>query len=441
VYKNDVDKLKTRNTTLHTLIEAILNSSEDDVPSLIKEIRTCADLDAVADRLVARKNGSVDSNENDDDYPPPMGEIPSQESTFEKQLYGKMGRLRLDEGSVRYFGGTSNLIQFGHGDEDTSSSIGGISEVSDINPITSWTNVTDDADLIAHLLNMYFTWHYPSFVCLSKTLFYDEFHRGRSAQTTNRARTYCSPVLVNAMLALGCHFTTLPTARDNPNDSATAGDHFFREAKRLIMENDEHEKPCLATVQAFGLMSVREAGCGREAKGWVYSGMAFRMACDMGLNIDSSQLSSDRLTGDHEIEDDARRITFWGCFLFDKYWSNYMGRLPQIPTSHATVSLFDVFPDEDSAPWRPYTDSGFTQAYTQPARTRAVALEMIKLCQISNDLMKNFYDPADMDKAKGKASELKKLSDIHTRLESWRRELPKELEPREGGLSHVLIMQ
>jgi hypothetical protein len=55
--------------------------------------------------------------------------------------------------------------------------------------------------------------------------------------------------------------------------------------------------------------------------------------------------------------------------------------------------------------------------------------------------MKNFYDPADMDKAKGKASELKKLSDIHTRLESWRRELPKELEPREGGLSHVLIMQ
>jgi hypothetical protein len=207
------------------------------------------------------------------------------------------------------------------------------------------------------------------------------------------------------------------------------------------MENDEHEKPCLATVQAFGLMSVREAGCGREAKGWVYSGMAFRMACDMGLNIDSSQLSSDRMTGDHELEDDARRITFWGCFLFDTYWSNYMGRLPQIPTSHASVSLFDVFPDEDAAPWRPYTDSGFTQAYTQPARTRAVALEMIKLCQISNDLMKNFYDPADMDKAKGKASELKKLSDIHTRLESWRRELPKELEPREGGLSHVLIMQ
>ena len=55
--------------------------------------------------------------------------------------------------------------------------------------------------------------------------------------------------------------------------------------------------------------------------------------------------------------------------------------------------------------------------------------------------MKNFYNPTDMEKAKGKAAELKKLSDIHTRLESWRRELPREFEPREGGLSSVLVMQ
>ena len=33
------------------------------------------------------------------------------------------------------------------------------------------------------------------------------------------------------------------------------------------------------------------------------------------------------------------------------------------------------------------------------------------------------------------------LSDIHRRLETWKGELPKELEPREGGLSSVLTMQ
>lgn len=55
--------------------------------------------------------------------------------------------------------------------------------------------------------------------------------------------------------------------------------------------------------------------------------------------------------------------------------------------------------------------------------------------------MRYFYNPIDIDKAKGKQAELKKLSDIHQRLEAWRRELPKELEPREGGLPNLLVMQ
>ena len=55
--------------------------------------------------------------------------------------------------------------------------------------------------------------------------------------------------------------------------------------------------------------------------------------------------------------------------------------------------------------------------------------------------MNYFYNPIDIDKAKGKQAELKKLSDIHQRLESWRRNLPPEMEPREGGLPSILVMQ
>ena len=118
-----------------------------------------------------------------------------------------------------------------------------------------------------------------------------------------------------------------------------------------------------------------------------------------------------------------------------------MGRLPQLPSSLVTATKYDVYPDEEASQWTPYTDSGFTTAHAQPARTRAVALQIAKLCEISNDLMKYFYNPSDMEKTKGKAAELKKLSDIHTRLEAWRRDLPKEFEPKEGGLAAVLVMQ
>ena len=55
--------------------------------------------------------------------------------------------------------------------------------------------------------------------------------------------------------------------------------------------------------------------------------------------------------------------------------------------------------------------------------------------------MNFFYNPQDMEKSKGKQAEIKKLSEIHTRLEAWRKNLPKEMEPKEGTLSNVLVMQ
>lgn len=436
VYKNDLDNLKTRNSTLQTLIEAILNYSEHDVAGLVREIRTCESLDAVAARISTGKEPGDPEDDEDDDEAPAKRRAPT--TPFESHLYGKMGDLRLDEGSVRYIGGTSNLIHLAP-EEARSDNMD--EYLQQENPVLSWTNVTSDPDLILHLVNMYFTWHYTFFTTLSKQLFFRDFMLGRPPPHAPRKTQYCTPLLLNAILALGCHFTSHAGARENPEDSATTGDHFFREAKRLIMENDEHEKPNLTTIQALALMSVREAGCGREGRGWVYSGMSFRMACDMGLNLDASHLTNGHHVSGDENEEDVRRVTFWGCYLFDKCWSNYLGRLPQLPSSMVTTPKFDVFPDEDSAQWSPYTDSGFTQAHPQPSRTRAVALQIAKLCEISNDLMEYFYNPMDMDKAKGKAAELKKLSEIHTRLEGWRRELPKELEPKEGLLSSVLVMQ
>jgi hypothetical protein len=58
------------------------------------------------------------------------------------------------------------------------------------------------------------------------------------------------------MLALGCHFTNSPKGCADPADTTTKGDAFFAECKRLIMENDEYEKPKLTTIQALWLVSL-----------------------------------------------------------------------------------------------------------------------------------------------------------------------------------------
>ena len=272
-------------------------------------------MDDVAESIMSNENGQGDDGD-DGESPPAENDPPTGIPKFEAELSGKMGELRLENGSVSFIGATSNLIFLGSESdgEGDAGSIEGLEQYQQQgDAVTSWTEVTSNPELVGHLLSMYFTWHYTYFTTLSKSLFYRDFLLGKPPPHTKRKTEYCTELLLNAMLALGCHFTSWPLARADPQDSATAGDHFFKEAKRLILENDEHEHPKLATVQALALMSVREAGCGREARGWVYSGMSFRMAYDLGLNVDSGSSTLD------EQEIDARRITIWGCFLFDKY--------------------------------------------------------------------------------------------------------------------------
>ena len=425
--------MKTKTSTLQTLIQAILNAAEDDVPALVRQIRTCESLDDVADNILRQENElAEDEDEQDDSYT--AVRLP----TFETELSGKMGELRLENGSVRFLGGTSNLIYLDPA-EEIEGAIGTETYQQQEDPLTSWTTITRDPEVIVHLMNMYFTWHYPYFTTLSKRLFYREFLLGKPHRTPKRT-VYCSSLLVNAMLALGCHFTNSPAGCADPNNASTKGDAFFAEAKKLIVENDEYEKPRLTTIQALCLMSVREAGCGREAKGWVYSGMSFRMAQDMGLNLDSGSMTSRKETMD-EQQIDARRVTFWGCFLFDKCWSNYLGRLPQLPVSNITAPKYDVFPDEDADTWSPYTDNGIGILHSQVSRTRAVALQISGLCEISSDILIFFYNPQHLEKSVGRAQELKKLSELQTRLEAWRKDLPKEMDPKEGQLPNVLLMQ
>ena len=115
--------------------------------------------------------------------------------------------------------------------------------------------------------------------------------------------------------------------------------------------------------------------------------------------------------------------------------------MPQLPLANSTVPKFDVFPTEEAQVWTPYTDSGFGQVNSQPSRTRAVALQISLLCEISSDLLLYFYHPTHLDKPLGRQAELKKLSELHTRLEAWRKNLPKEMEAKEGQLPQVLVMQ
>ncbi|PQE05389.1 fungal specific transcription factor protein [Rutstroemia sp. NJR-2017a BBW] len=120
----------------------------------------------------------------------------------------------------------------------------------------SWTNVTSDRQLVDHLIALYFCWEYPTFVPLSKEHVLEAYKTGD--------HNYCSELLVNEIQAVGCRFSSQAGARANPNDNNTAGDHFFAEAERLLFEEKDHGS--LTTIQALGLMAIREASSGHSSQ-------------------------------------------------------------------------------------------------------------------------------------------------------------------------------
>lgn len=92
---------------------------------------------------------------------------------------------------------------------------------------------------------------------MSKEHLLVDYHSGK--------QMFCSPLLVNAILAIGARFTSLPEAFKDQNDPSSAGQHFFEEAQRL---SGLEEIPSLTKIQALSLMSLSQASCARPGRSY-----------------------------------------------------------------------------------------------------------------------------------------------------------------------------
>jgi hypothetical protein len=65
-------------------------------------------------------------------------------------------------------------------------------------PARPWTTVTDSDDLVSHLVSLYLTWGYPFYAFFCRETFVKHMRMG------NLNSDFCSPFLVNALLANAC---------------------------------------------------------------------------------------------------------------------------------------------------------------------------------------------------------------------------------------------
>ncbi|KAJ5515013.1 hypothetical protein N7463_004565 [Penicillium fimorum] len=327
---------------------------------------------------------STTSNDSPEDNQDHLS-ISGDSSYHTNHISDRMGSLQIaEDGQLRFFGPTSNLhishvgpfplfnsnIRLVHWNEPLILTAAGV-------------NNHVDEELEDHLTKLYFAWENPNIPLVDERAYYEGKNCYRNLNQPNHRY---SEVLNNAICAVGATLTS----RYCPNLPESLVDFFATRSKALL--EVEMDSPTLSTVQSLGILSGVEALLTRDARGWLYSGMAMRLATDLGLHIDAAPFAERGLIDLEEAR--LRSSTFWGTYAHERMWSLYVGRPESIDHLDITVQLPSpiTFQPDANDIWRPYVDKN-QQAnnWESPGLLHEVAHGTVTLCTKMASIRKVLY--------------------------------------------------
>ncbi|KDE03870.1 hypothetical protein MVLG_05692 [Microbotryum lychnidis-dioicae p1A1 Lamole] len=292
-----------------------------------------------------------------------------------------------------------------------------------------------------HLLDLYWTYVHPHFPIVYKVSFLRGYrHRMSHPETDTRPDNTginkIPLVLLLSMFALAARYSDLDGDRTE-GKYWTAGDVYLERAKKLL--DYDYGSSRLVTVQSLLLLAYREIGTGAMSSSWLYTGMAIRMAQDLGLFRDVEKWFLPVQRFSHE-EKQTRKRVWWGCIILDRYTASYIGRPGTIHERDYDTSFpSEDEPDEheqfvplrpDGTEWTcppksPESEAVPTRAYPQ-AKVHAMSCFSAAgaLAVVINRIIANIY--AIRIRVLGQSSETL-LSLLDQSLASWYLALPPQL--------------
>jgi len=222
------------------------------------------------------------------------------------ELTDILGSFTLgDAGELRYFGAASNFSFNRNLSFKETSAISarmlGIESARQLNGL----EISDD--LRDHLLGLYWRWQNSWQYLVPQESFLHDLHIEKSGR-------FCTPLLLTAMLAYASRYSDRLELRTDPTDPNTAGMMLYTQAKTML--HCEFEAPTTSTVQAAGLLSLYSAAMDRESLGWLYVGIASRIAINLGLHSDCSEYVRKGILSPEDA--DARNVAWWGIYVLDR---------------------------------------------------------------------------------------------------------------------------
>lgn len=285
--------------------------------------------------------------------------------------------------------------------------------------------------IVSHLLNLFWTWQssHVQVVPRMQFLAHKELYYLQAQAARSRHRyQFFSPCLLFAIMSLAVMISPHRGVRHHSKDvDGIAGDVYFGKAKRLFEQEIGH--PCITTVQAALILGSRYGALGNHSLGWTYSGIALRMAVELGLHLKYKPVPSHDDCPDLKDLIKARSKVFWGCYVQDKLWSAYCGRPSILDDRNITLPL----PDGSLL-----SKENLNQS---EAILMKVHREIVRLTiHLSNILNKLYFPPHD-----GSGSDVHTTAvELHSELLQWHSQLPESLNwPNDSGSpssGQVLLM-
>ncbi|KAG1871132.1 fungal-specific transcription factor domain-containing protein [Suillus tomentosus] len=353
------------------------------------------------------------------------------------------GQLSLDENQeVRYHGKVSGLHLLGRSSRLDSRHEGGIwklpmarfwpSAKSNAVPVPPAEGVVVNLPSLVvqdHLVDLYFTYAHPFFPVIHKGRFlreYSEWKQNSNPATPEASRGtpyYSNPepsqnltkLLLLAIFAIAARYLD-----DNPATSVDAmweaGNDYLAQARAALAQ--VYHSSRATTCQALLLLGHREFGIGSMEQGWLYIGMAIRMAQDLGLNraADNWQLNGRKMFSLEENQ--VRKHIWWGCCIADKYTSIYMGR----PVSIGEGDFDTLLPDPAE-----YNEDTFGDLATSHHISTPLTMSCFKAAATLSVLIGSIVTMIYPVRSTGRGSRRAVLSNLESRLDQWYIDLPDNL--------------
>ncbi|KAJ4485754.1 fungal-specific transcription factor domain-containing protein [Lentinula aciculospora] len=242
-----------------------------------------------------------------------------------------------------------------------------------------------------HLIDLYFTYIHPVFPVLHKNRFLSEYTARRTRENSPSSVSSPKPesaqkvtnLLLLSIFSIAARFCDDEAPKSPAGQMWEAGCEYLEKARMILTKIFDRSRP--STVQSLLLLGYREFGIGSMEQGWIYIGMAIRMAVDLGLHRNSDSWKHHGHNLFSKDESQSRRLIWWACCLADRYGSVYMGRPIIIRDEDFDVPLPEI-EEDDHELWQPLASDSIEIPYS-PTPCHIIACQ-----RVTGDLSKfNFF--------------------------------------------------